>query len=97
MPADGVHHVRRYYLRDIISELRAADFDIEWIDYVPAFTMRDSILDDIRRTGSLLRKIKQSIAFLLSFLPWGIRYFMAGMLPDRFALLLIIKAVKKQA
>jgi len=95
MPADGVHHVRRYYLRDIKSQLTDADFYIEWIDYVPAFTMRDSILDDIWRTKSLFRKFKQSVAFILSFLPWGVRYFMARIVPDRFALLFIVKAVKR--
>ena len=95
MPADGVHHVRRYYLKDIISELKNANFSIEWIDFVPAFTMRDAILDDIRRTKSIFRKLKQSIAFLLSFLPRRIRYFMAKIVPDRFALLFIIKAIKQ--
>ncbi|MFA5337740.1 MAG: class I SAM-dependent methyltransferase [Candidatus Omnitrophota bacterium] len=95
MPADGVHHVRRYYLKDIISELNNANFSIEWIDFVPAFTMPDAILDDIRKTKSIFRKFKQSIALLLSFLPWRIRYLMAKIIPNRFALLFIIKAVKR--
>ncbi|MFA5008173.1 MAG: class I SAM-dependent methyltransferase [Candidatus Omnitrophota bacterium] len=95
MPADGVHHVRRYYLKDITSELKSANFSIEWIDFVPAFTMRDAILDDISKTKSLFRKFKQSIALLLSFFPRRIRYLMAKLVPNRFALLFIVKAVKQ--
>jgi len=95
MPADGTHHVRRYYLKDITSELKNANFAIEWIDFVPAFTMRDAILDDIRKTKSLFRKFKQTVALFLSFLPWSIRYFMAKIVPNRFALLFIIKSVKQ--
>lgn len=95
MRADGYYHLRRYYLEDIRSALIKAGFCIGWVDYIPAFTMSDAILDDICKTKSLFRKIKQSVALILSFLPWHIRYIMARVIPNRFALLFIIKAMKK--
>lgn len=95
MRADGVHHIRRFYLQDTVNILIKNGFSIEWLDFVPAFTMRDAILDDIKKTSSIFRKFKQSIALILSFLPWRIRYIMARIIPNRFALLFIVKAIKK--
>lgn len=96
MRADGVHHVRRFYKKDIINLLQKCGFEIEWIDYVPAFTMREAIVDDIVKTKSVTRKIKQCVAYILSFLPERARYLMARCVPNRFALLFIIKAKKRK-
>lgn len=95
MRADGVHHVRRYYPKDILSDLEKTGFHVEWVDYVPAYSMRDSILDDIRRNPSWKRKLIQCVNLGLSSLPWGLRYRLAHGLPSRFALLCVVKAVKK--
>jgi SAM-dependent methyltransferase len=64
MRADGVHHVRRFYKRDIVHLLEAADFKIDWIDYVPGFIVREAIWDDIKKTTSSWRKIKQTLALV---------------------------------
>lgn len=96
MRADGVYHVRRYTLGDLLDDLDKAGFKSQWIDYVPAYSMRDSILDDIRRNPSLVRKMIQCANLALSFLPWKVRYQMARSYPDRFALLFVLKAVKKK-
>jgi SAM-dependent methyltransferase len=95
MPADGVDHVRRYYLKPLVSDLEKCGFCVEWIDYVPAYSMPEAILDDIRRNPSWARKAIQCVNLSLSLLPRGVRYRMARAWPDRFALLLILKAVKK--
>lgn len=95
MRADGVHHVRRYYLSDLIDDLDKCGFRVEWVDFVPAYSMRDSILSDIRHNPSLIRKTIQCVNLMLSFLPWAIRYWMAKTVPDRFALILVLKAVKR--
>jgi SAM-dependent methyltransferase len=97
MKADGVHHVRRYYLKPLLKDLRDAGFSIEWVDYVPAYSMRDSILSDIRKNPSWVRKIIQCVNLVLSFLPWRARYQMAKWIPDRFALIFVVKAVKRTA
>ncbi|MBI4432095.1 MAG: class I SAM-dependent methyltransferase [Candidatus Omnitrophica bacterium] len=95
MRADGVHHVRRYRLNELIDDLKKAGFAIEWTDYVPAYSMRDSIVSDIRRNPSYWRKAIQCVNLTLSLLPFGIRYRMARIWPDRFALLFIVKAVAR--
>ena len=94
MRADGVHHVRRYYLRPFLTDLEKSGFRVEWIDYVPAYTMRDSILSDIQKNPSWVRKAIQCVNLGLSFLPRSWRYILAKAVPDRFALLFIIKAIK---
>ncbi|OGW91389.1 MAG: hypothetical protein A3D28_05010 [Omnitrophica bacterium RIFCSPHIGHO2_02_FULL_63_14] len=94
MRADGVHHVRRYYLPALLDDLDKAGFKPEWTDFVPAYTMRDSILSDIRKNPSWVRKAIQSANLALSLLPYPARYAMARAVPNRFALLFIIKAVK---
>lgn len=95
MRADGVYHVRRYYLRDLLDDLDKTGFKPEWIDYVPAYSMPEAIRSDIQRNPSWVRKAVQCVNLLLSFLPYPARYHMAKMLPDRFALLFVLKAVKK--
>jgi len=95
MRADGTHHVRRYYLKPLLSDLEKCGFLVEWIDYVPAYSMRDAIVSDIRNNPSFLRRIIQCVNLALSFLPRRVRYRMARLLPDRFALLFVLKAVKK--
>ena len=95
MRADGVHHVRRYYLPTLLDDLGKAGFWVEWVDFVPAYSMRDSIWSDIRKNPSWARKIIQCVNLCLSGLPWAVRYRMAQGIPNRFALLFIVKAVKK--
>ena len=97
MRADGTHHVRRYYLKGLLDDLDKAGFAPEWIDHVPAYAMRDSIWSDILKNPSWVRKAIQSVNLTLSFLPHSVRYRMAQVLPDRFALILLVKAVKKRA
>ncbi len=94
MRADGVQHVRRYYPKELAADLKKSGFKIEWVDYVPAYTMRDSILSDIRKNSSWSRKVIQCVNLCLSFLPWKIRYRMAHFWPERFALLAVLKASK---
>lgn len=96
MRSDGVHHVRRFYKKDIISLLTKHGFAIDWIDYVPAFSVPEAIISDIKKTRSIFRKIKQSVAFLLSFLPYKARYILAELCPNRFALMFIVKAKRFQ-
>ena len=95
MRADGVYHVRRYYRKALLEDLEKCGFAVEWVDYVPAYSMRDSIVSDIVNNRSFIRKAVQCVNLLLSFLPYLVRYRMAQMIPDRFALILIVKAVKK--
>lgn len=95
MRADGVHHLRRFYKSDITELLEQSGFGIEWIDYVPGFIVRESILDDIRQTPSWFRKIKQTGALLLSLLPRPVLYGLARLLPNRFCLVFVIRAFKK--
>ena len=95
MRADGVHHVRRYYQKPLLDDLKKTGFSVEWVDHVPAYLMREAILSDIRKNPSWIRKIVQCGNLALSFLPHSVRYRMAGLLPDRFALLFVVKAVKR--
>jgi SAM-dependent methyltransferase len=95
MRADGSHHVRRYYKKPLVDDLEKCGFAVEWIDYVPAYSMREAILDDIRNNPNPLRKAVQCVNLGLSLLPRSARYAMARAVPDRFALLFILKAVKK--
>lgn len=95
MRADGVHHVRRFYKKDITELIEKAGFYIEWIDYVPGFIVREAILDDIKKTSSGFRKLKQSVALLISLLPRKFLCFLARRVPDRFCLVFVIKAIKK--
>ncbi len=95
MRADGVHHVRRFYKKDIKELIEKAGFHIEWIDYVPGFIVREAILDDIKKTSSGFRKLKQSAALLISLLPRKLLYLLAQAIPDRFCLVFVIKAIKK--
>ncbi len=95
MRADGTHHVRRYYLKPLLSDLEKCGFRVEWIDYVPAYSMRDAIISDVRRNPSFVRKAVQCVNLALSLLPRGARHLMARAVPDRFALLFVLKAVKK--
>lgn len=94
MRADGVHHVRRFYKNDISNLLEKNGFVIDWIDYVPGFIVREAIWDDIKRTPSRLRKIKQTLALGLSLLPRKVLYFLAKLIPNRFCLIFVIKAMK---
>lgn len=94
MRADGVHHVRRYYLKPLLDDLKKAGFGIEWVDHVPAYSMRDSIVSDIRNNPSILRRMIQCVNLSLSMLPRPVRYVMAKAWPDRFSLILVVKAVK---
>ncbi|OGW83102.1 MAG: hypothetical protein A3C47_04765 [Omnitrophica bacterium RIFCSPHIGHO2_02_FULL_51_18] len=95
MRADGVHHVRRYYQGPLLEDLEKAGFLIEWIDYVPAYSMPEAILSDIHRNPSWIRKAIQSCNLILSLFPHSVRYRMAKTVPDRFALLFVVKAVKR--
>lgn len=94
MRADGVHHVRRFYKNDILAILRQNGFRIEWLDYVPGFIVRSAIWDDIKKSSSWFRKIKQSFALLISLLPRRALYFLAQWFPDKFCLVFMIKATK---
>ncbi len=96
MPADGTHHVRRYYLKPLLDDLQKAGFKIDWLDYVPAYSMRDSIWSDIRKKNKPLhRRAIQCVNLMLSFLPFAVRYRLAHIWPDRFALMFVLKASKK--
>jgi SAM-dependent methyltransferase len=95
MRADGVHHVRRFYKKDIVDLLTQFGFAIEWIDYVPGFIVREAIADDIKRSSSWFRKIKQTVALGISLFPRGVLGFLARLIPDRFCLIFVIRAVKK--
>ncbi len=94
MRADGVYHVRRYYLHDLLDDLEKTGFVPEWIDYVPAYEMPEAIRSDIRRNPSIIRKMVQCVNLILSLLPWTVRYQMAKFIPNRFALLFILKVRK---
>lgn len=94
MRPDGVIHVRRYSFRELIDDLEKSGFSIVWSDYVPAYTMRDSILSDIKKNPSWVRKVIQCVNLTLSYLPWRIRYQMAVCIPNRFALMFVVKAIK---
>ena len=96
MRADGVHHVRRYRLKELLVDLEKTGFAIEWADYVPAYSVRSAILSDIRKNRSWIRKTIQCLNLVLSYLPWHIRYQLARWVPNRFALIFVVKAVKKR-
>ena len=95
MRADGVHHVRRFYKQDVINIVEQNGFKIEWMDYVPGFIVREAIWDDIVRTPSWFRKLKQSVALGISLLPRKVLYRLATLIPDRFCLIFVVKAVKQ--
>ena len=82
-------------MKPLLADLEKSGFRVEWIDYVPAYSMRDSILSDIRKNPSWVRKAVQCANLALSFLPKRCRYALAKIVPDRFALLFIIKATKQ--
>jgi len=94
MRADGVYHVRRYYLKELLNDLQKSGFNIDWIDYVPAYSVREAILSDIRKNPSFLRKVVQLVNLGLSCLPWKLRYLLAQAIPNRFALIFVLKARK---
>ncbi len=94
MRADGVHHLRRYYLPDLLDDLEKTGFAVDWVDYVPAYSMPEAIVSDIRHNPSVIRKIVQCVNLLLSCLPWALRYQMAKAIPNRFALLFVLKVHK---
>jgi SAM-dependent methyltransferase len=94
MRPDGVYHVRRYSLQELIDDLQKSGFEILWKDYVPAYSVRDAILSDIRKNPSWIRKGIQCVNLALSLLPRPMRYAMAKLYPNRFALIFMIKAKK---
>ena len=95
MRADGVHHVRRYQFQELMQDLDKTGFAVEWVDYVPAYSVRSAILSDIRKNNSGVRKAIQCLNLVLSYLPWRIRYQLSLWMPDRFALIFVVKAVEK--
>ena len=94
MRADGTHHVRRYYPQELLSDLKKAGYTVDWFDFIPAYSMRDAILSDIRNNPSWVRKSIQCVNLCLSLLPRSFRYGLAKWWPARFALMLVVRAVK---
>lgn len=93
LPADGVHHKKRWYLRDTIGALRSAGFSVSEILYTPAFIEKETF-DGIRRLKSIKKGVIHMAAYGLSLLPFSAKHSLAKAVPDRFAMLFIVKATK---
>ncbi len=94
MPPDGTYHVRRYYWEELRDDLLKSGFKIDWVDYVPAYSVPAAIIDDIKNNRSWVRKGIQCINLLLSWLPYKVRYQLAHWIPNRFGLIFVVKASK---
>ncbi len=93
-PADGTHHVRRIYVKDLIDDLDKTGFKVEWVEHVPAFNKWQRDFSLVWKTKGFLGKVSSFLAYFLSFLPLSLRKFLAYKIPNRFSLLCIVKAKK---
>ncbi|MBU1201210.1 MAG: class I SAM-dependent methyltransferase [Nanoarchaeota archaeon] len=93
-PADGVHHVRRIYIKNLIDDLNKTGFNVEWVEHVPAFNTWQRDVKNITRAKCLSSKFINLIAYILTFMPKSFRKFLAYKIPNRFSLLYIVKARK---
>ncbi len=93
LPADGVHHKKRWYLTDALQALKDAGLKVKEIEYTPGFLEKETIKDMIK-----LKSIKKfcihTVAYGLHLLPFGLKIRLANTVPDRFAMIFIIKARK---
>jgi 2-polyprenyl-3-methyl-5-hydroxy-6-metoxy-1,4-benzoquinol methylase len=85
-PADGKHHVRRIYLKELVNDLKKTGFKIEHITHIPSFNTWEYKNKKLNLIGF--------IGFILSFIPFPIRKILANLFPNRFSLMYIIKAKK---
>lgn len=93
-PADGTHHVRRVYVKDLIDDLDKTGFKVEWVEHVPAFNKWQRDIKNITTAKSLVSILVNVMAYMLTFLPESLRIFLAYKIPNRFSLLCIVKAKK---
>lgn len=93
-PADGIHHVRRIYVKELIDDLHKTGFKIDFIRYVPAFNKWQRNFHAVLNAKSAFQKIIFLLAHILTFIPFRIKLFLAYKFPNRFALLYIIKSSK---
>jgi SAM-dependent methyltransferase len=97
-PADGVHHVRRIYVRDLLGYLEGTGFAVEAVRFIPATTLDDESLPEIWRCadyGTTL-KLKKTVWFGFRVLvPRRLKEWLARAVPDRFAVMYVIIARKR--
>lgn len=93
LPADGVHHKKRWYIKDATNAINAAGLKIIDIKYTPGFIEKETF-GDIIKLKSVKKFFIHTAAYGLYLLPFGVKLKLAHQMPDRFAMLFIIKAQK---
>ncbi len=93
LPADGVHHKKRWYLGDALESLRSAGFAVSEIRYTPGFIEKETFSQMIK-LKSIKKFFIHTAAYGLHLLPFGLKLQFASRMPDRFAMIFIIKAAK---
>lgn len=81
---DGKFHVRNFTKKEIISDVEKSGFKILDIQYYPCFNKGDYNL----------MSIKGFIGWILHFIPYNIRVWLAEHYHKRFCLIMMIKAEK---
>src|SRR3989338_4565517 len=93
LPADGVHHKKRWYLGDALEALQGAGLKVSEIRYTPGFLEKETF-NEIVKLKSIKKFFIHTAAYGLHLLPFGLKLRFASRMPDRFAMIFIIKAVK---
>lgn len=91
LPADGVHHKKRWYLSDAVSALEQAGLEAVEIRYTPGFLEKET-LEEIVKLKSVKKFFIHTVAYGLHLLPFGVKLRLANSMPDRFAMIFVIKA-----
>ncbi len=93
LPADGVHHKKRWYLGDALEALGGAGLKVSEVRYTPGFLEKETFSQMIK-LKSIKKFFIHTAAYGLRLLPFGLKLRFASRMPDRFAMIFIIKAVK---
>ncbi len=93
LPADGVHHKKRWYLGDALGAIKAAGLNVSEIRYTPGFLEKETA-GQIVKLKSTKKILIHTAAYGLHLLPFGLKLRLANVMPDRFAMIFVIKAQK---
>lgn len=93
LPADGVHHKKRWYLEDALDVLKKAGIKVEEIAYTPGFIEKETF-GQMMRLKSVKKFAVHTAAYCLYLMPFSLKHSAAKKFPNRFAMLFIIKAGK---
>ncbi|MBI4170697.1 MAG: class I SAM-dependent methyltransferase [Candidatus Aenigmarchaeota archaeon] len=93
LPADGIHHKKRWCLSDALQALHDAGLQVKEIKYTPGFIEKET-LEDMVKLKSMKKFFIHTVAYGLHLLPFGLKLRLANRVPNRFAMIFIIKAKK---